>query len=232
MATGVRLDALVDQVRLEIGSSSSATHGLNARANVVQVLQRVQRTLHQEHTWPHLRVVRSVTLVDGTRYYNFPADTDANTVTNVHVKDGSEWLELRYGIELSDYSIEDSEAGAKSWPPLKWRDTGESTPQIEVWPIPDQAGSLRLEAQRPLAAFSADSDTCTLDGDILVLMAAGELLGRNKQEDAALKIDQAKKLIQTILGRAGGARRQPFILGGGGAYSRGRRLRPGIDYIR
>ena len=105
-------------------------------------------------------------------------------------------------IKLSEqFNTHDSDQNIKSWPIENYDSYYSSTSvqQIEVWPIPSQAGSsttgegtLRLEGIRKLSPLIALSDTADLDDQLIVLHAAGELLQRQKSADAQLKLAQAQ----------------------------------------
>lgn len=230
MPTGVQLTELISDLRHECGHSATVAHGVNSRDQLAYILKRTQRLLADEHDWPALVAYRNVSLLDGVRYYAYPSGLNFERIGDVWVKETTVWTRLCYGIGPEHLSEYDSDDGFKTWPPRRWQhdtDTG----QLEVWPVPDQAGTLRLRGQRALGAFVADSDTCTLDSTLIVLTAAAEILGRQKNEDAPLKLQMAQRLLVRLLARQRSDKTEPFVIGGDGDGHHTRPLRLGLDYI-
>jgi hypothetical protein len=102
--------------------------------------------------------------------------------------------------------------------------------QMEVWPVPAQAGFLRVIGRRALKPLVDDTDVSTLDGTLLVLFVAADILARQKSEDARVKLTAAQRYLRNLARRQTANKRTPFILGGG-MISTSRLPRPGLDYI-
>jgi hypothetical protein len=92
---------------------------------------------------------------------------------------------------------------------------------------------MRWQGNAPLNPLAVDSDTCLIDSTAIVLTAAAELLGAQKNEAAALKGNKAQAYIRRLIGRAGASKRDVYALGQGSAnqptYSE--RSTPWLDYI-
>ncbi|UUJ74522.1 tail tubular protein [Microcystis phage Mae-Yong1326-1] len=230
MSTPMSLTDMVRALRAESGRSLSTALGTAEFDSLVYTLQRAQQQLYDDNDWPFLLVDRDVALVQGTRFYNYPVDMNFNYVTDIYAQEGSSWFRLSYGIDPADHlSILNSDAGVVGYPPTNWKHNAD-TGQFEVWPIPAQPGTVRLRGQKSLGALATGSDMSTLDGYLVVLFAAAELLARQKAEDAAYKLDMARKRLRSIQARQGSNKlREPFIMGGG--VRPARRPRVGIDYI-
>ena len=67
-----------------------------------------------------------------------------------------------------------------------------SAERIEVWPVPSAEDTFWITGKRNLTAFTADSDTCDLDDQLLVMTAAAELLARSDKKDGEAKAAAAK----------------------------------------
>jgi len=154
---------------------------------------------------------------------------DFDSVNKVWVRHSSVWSPVVFGIGPDDYSLYNSEENFQSFPPLKW-DYAADTNLLEVWPVPDQTGTLRIEGRRALAPLVNDADVCTLDSDLIILFAAAEALAERKSPRAQVAQAKAQNLLRNILRRQRSNKTEPFILGGGGD-SRSPALRVGIDYI-
>lgn len=229
MPTGVQLTELISDLRHECGHSATVAHGVNSREQLAYVLRRTQRLLADQHDWPILDAYQNVTLANGVRYYAYPSSINFERTGDAWVKVATVWTKLDYGITPEHLSSYDSDDGFKAWPPQRWQHTPD-TGLIEVWPVPDQAGTLRLRGQKALGAFVSDSDTCTLDSTLIVLTAAAEILGRQKAEDATLKLQMAQQLLVRLLARQRSDKTKPFVIGGGSDGS-SRVPRLGLDYV-
>lgn len=229
----VALSDLVTDLRAELGHSTNAAQGVNYENSLKQTLRRVQQSLHADYDWPHLMLTdEKVPLTADVRYYTYPTGLTFDQVNKLYSPSGTQWRPMEYGIGPAQYSVWNSSNGKTSWPPQRWQNHARSTTndEFEVWPVPNQGNlELLVTGQLALGPLVDDADKCTLDSDILVLSAAGELLQRQNQEDAELKVSKAQVLIQRVLGQQRGDKRRPWIMGGG-AYPVSA-PRPYIDYI-
>jgi len=218
MARGTQLTALIDDLRAEVGHSLQASLGKATREVLRTVLQRVQRRLWEDYSWPFLKVRREISMAEGQRYYDLPDDITFERIELAEFKWGNRWDRVPYGIGSLEYNQWDSDQDVRSWPIHKY-DSYENN-QIEVWPIPSDnanattgSGKLRFHAIKDLSSFIADADTADLDDQLLVLYAAGEILSRQKQPDSQAKLAQANAHYQRLKARS--AKTDTFILGGG-----------------
>lgn len=108
------------------------------------------------------------------------------------------------------------------------------TVMIEVWPTPvsdDQ--TLRFNGIRALNPLAAESDTCDIESDLIVLYASGEILAGNGQKDAEVKLKLARARYDTIKGRSSKSNGNVFSLaGGGGRAPATRGNAPRVAYVR
>lgn len=217
---GQTLTELLSDLKAECGYSQNAAHGINNRDSLVQVLKRTQRRLWSDWDWMHMRVSRDMQLNAGQRYYNCPTDLPYERIDAAEVKFGGQWIPLCFGINERQYSIYDPRTDERSWPIRNWDiaedpadtvGTPDNRGMIEVWPMPsdtgtppsptsDLEGNIRLTGIRFLRPFNSDSDRCDLDGDLIVLFAAAEILMRDRKEDAQAKLQAANTLYMKLRG--------------------------------
>ena len=210
MARGTQLRTLLADLRAEVGHATSTNLGDATQEMMLTLLERVQRRLWSEWSWPFLQVRRDISLAIGQRYYDMPSDVSLERIERAEVKDGGYWHRLIWGISDSDYSAYDSDQDTRSWPPLRW-DSYEGN-QLEIWPMPSQGdGTLRLRGVKTLSALVALDDTADLDDQLIVLFAAAELLARQKSGDAQLKLAQANAHFQRLKARL--SKTDPVVLG-------------------
>jgi hypothetical protein len=186
MASGVTLSLLRDRLRSEIGASPNPAMGTNAHHAMNTLLERTQERLWYDFDWPNMMIDRDINLVDGQRYYAFPAQIAYDRIICTNVKYAASWRPVIPGLNLKDYNFMDSDDGIKQDPPLKWRHYEDN--MLEVWPIPASASVLRLSGIRKLKPLVMDTDVCEIDDKLIVLYAASEMLSHTKSADAPAKL--------------------------------------------
>ena len=213
MATNVQLRDLVRGVRAESGKSLNTALGVAERDALVYQIQSKEEWLYYEYDWPFLIDQAPVTLSPGVAVYSFPAAISYDFVNEVWCSpDNTEnFTPVNYGIGPVQYN--QSSVGDTSWPVCRW--SIKNTNQIEVWPVPSQAGFLRVVGRRALGPLVSDGDLCTLDGTLIVLYVAADVLARQKAEDAKLKLAAAQRHLRNLMRRQNSNKQNPIILGGG-----------------
>lgn len=240
MARKTPLSQLLQLYRAEIRASGNPAHSAGVREAQVLLLQRVQEYLWDSFDWAFLRVERFDELQAGQRYYDPPADLLIDRVEEVHVRYGTEWMQLCYGISEPHYALYDSYTDQRGWPVERWELYEDE--QIELWPIPssnssryddsssdDIEGRIRYTGIRSLNPLVADDDTADLDDRLIVLYAAAEQLAADGAADAQAKAQAAKKRFEHITGNMSKIKR--FSLFGVSGRSSPRRRRPPIPTV-
>jgi hypothetical protein len=232
VAVGVQLIDLVRGVRAETGKSLSVAQGVAEFDALVYQIQQKQEWLYYNYDWPFLLTHQDVALTPGTRFYAYPAQIAFDFINTVVTSETGQtaWSELLYGVGPAEFNqIGEGEQGT---PARKWQ-IGSATPgvptQMEVWPVPSAAAIMRVYGRAALKPLVAGPDISTLDGTLIILHVAADILARNKMEDAQLKLQQANTHMRNIARRQGNNKRQPFVLGG--SIRQPRALVPGLDYI-
>ena len=218
MARGTSLGQLIEDLRSEVGHSLQPSLGKSTRDVLINTLQRTQRRLWDDYSWPFLRVRRDITVNTGQRYYDLPADMVFERIEVVEYKNGHTWDKLGYGIGRHEYNQHDSDRNITSHPIEKY--AAYENNQIEFWPIPnkntnaaDGDGAIRIHGIKNLSAFVAEADLADLDDQLIVLYAAGEVLARQKQADAQNKLAQAQAHYARLKARL--SKTDSFVIGGG-----------------
>jgi len=216
MARGTTLNSLIEQLRAEAGYSLSVSLGAANRDVLVNLLQRTQRRLWEDFSWPFLRIKSDIAASSALRYYNLPSNIDVDRIERVEFKDGGYWTPLEYGIgphQLAEHDSDESETG---WPVRNWEIYSDT--QFEVWPVPntngtptDLNGYFRIVGTKNLSSLVDGADTADLDDHLLVLFAAAEILARNKGGDADVKFQQAQAHYARIKARI--SKSNTFVMG-------------------
>jgi len=218
MSRGTSLGQLITDLRSEVGHSLQASLGKSTRDVMLNILQRTQRRLWEDYSWPFLSIKRDINIAAGQQYYDVPNDMVFERIERMETKHGDVWGKLHFGITGEHYNNHDSDRGVRS-SPIRRYDAYEGN-QIELWPIPavnsdatTGAGSVRVYGIKNLSPFTSEAHTADLDDQLLVLYAAAEILERQKQGDSRNKMAQAQAHYARLKARS--AKTETFIIGGG-----------------
>jgi hypothetical protein len=233
------LGTLVTNLRMEAGHSSNPATGQNQRDQLVYILNRTQEELANDYEWPGLHVDRDIYLSVGTRYYAYPSDLPFDNITEAYLIWNTLYGELVYGIGPEQFALWNSNTGFQSWPVERWMHQSDMN-LFELWPIPSeappgtptcQAALVRFHGTREIPWMINDADTCTLPATLITLFAAGDLLARQKSDDAPLKLAKAKEALRRYRLRQSSNKAKPFVIGGANADGSNTNGRIGLDYI-
>jgi hypothetical protein len=188
MARGDTLQQLVSDLRDELRRANTPSAGPTDTASLRRTINHVYDLVYASFDWPHLlRYFDKITLNAGQRYYDPPAGLDYERLQQAVVWWNGLPEPLARGISFDDYATYDPAADERTSPALKWdvRFTG-STEQIEIWPLPDSgAQSIQFAGIQKIERLVDDNDICRLDGEIIVLYAAAELLPKDSSDKTA-----------------------------------------------
>jgi len=218
MARGTTLGQMLNDLRSETGHSLQVNLGKATRDVFINLLQRTQRRLWEDYSWPFLSVTRDIAVNAGQRYYSLPSDINFERVERLETKHGDVWGKMRFGITGEHYNQHDSDRGIRSSPVRRY-DAYEGN-QIEIWPIPAEnsnattlSGIIRIHGIKNLSPFVAEADTADLDDQLILLFASAEMAARQKQGDANNKLAQAQAHYNRLKARM--SKTETFVIGGG-----------------
>lgn len=208
---------------IEAGLSTQPGHSTGAIARFNQMINRVERSMLIENEWPSLHFEERVTVPADAQYVDLPVNITFTMIDSVHVAYGSEWYRVTHGIGARERTVYNETQ--RAIPISRYEVSANQPGRIEVWPIGGSVQTLMFEGTRTVGAMREETDVCALDADVIVLLVAAEVLGRENKADAELKLSKAVNLTNSILKRQG--QRKNINLAG----RKGPLLRPGIDYI-
>ena len=223
MALRNTLAEVTEFVRDEARLSTNSSRGTDHLTHIQQLIRRHHETLAQGFEWEHLKVKRNdaaarKVLSAGSRYYNWPASLDPERVTGAWVKFGGTWEPLGYGIGPQEYSVYDPDEDQRTDPVQKWAFHDHA--QFEVWPIPLTNGSagdngeVAFEGKKVISLLAATTDRLDVDGILVALYCAAEILAENGQKSAAeIKGAAAAARYRTLTGTMASQRRFTIGLG-------------------
>lgn len=223
MARGTSLANLRYMLNAEIGDNANPNQLRVQEYN--KLLSNKQKWLASEYDWPFLQHQWDATCPATTRYNSLPTTDIRGAVVEIDferpVLPFRFWTEtydsVEWGIGPNEYNYLNPDLGQYNDPIQRIQmvsDAGETLfpNQFEVWPVPVTAQTVRFIGQRALQEMVADEDTADLDDMLLVYFVAAEMLMRNKQPDAAEKMELAKARLARLL-RVYPSRDQVVILG-------------------
>ena len=214
MARGDTLGELVERLRAECRITTSVAQGQANENYLKQLIRRYYEQLYDDYDWPFARIQKSVarkTIAAGSRYYDFATTIDVERIERLYYLDGSQWRKMSRGINPFDYSVHDSDGNERADPILKWDIYTAS--QFEVWPLPASAGTVWVDGIKKKNALTANEDTCDLDGNMIVLFAAAEVLAATNQKDSQTKLQAAQGRRDQLRGKLAGSE-DDFVMGG------------------
>ena len=227
MRANIALSVIRTEVLIEAGFGTAAGSAAFSQERITQMINRTERLMYEMDDWGTLNFEETVTAAADTQNHTLPTDLLFGNIQFAHVEYGDQWLPLTHGISAEDRALYDSTQ--RSSPAQKWEVVGGVVPvaQFELWPIGAAAQDVLFSGQKTLGTMADENDTCTLDADIIVLRCAAEILGRDKKDDAALKLTMARGLTNAITKKLGSTKTETINQ----ANKPSNILRPGIDYI-
>jgi hypothetical protein len=223
----MQLREMLSALRSECGLSTNVAHGLNDRASLVYLLDRVQLDLWEDYDWPFLQIDRLVPLASGQQFYAYPADINFEGLNDVVALGNNQLYRLHYGIGPEQRIVLPNDQ--PSWPPARWRHDPD-TFQMEIWPVPDASAAgvvLNLHGTKSATRLVNDADEATLPWRIVVLTAAAELLAKQEDPSAQSKAARAAELIRRLKARTSSHKSGITPMGG----QPSRMPRVGLDFI-
>lgn len=221
------LKDMLEALRAEVRASLAPTHNIQGDETDYYLLRRTQEELYKAHDWPNLIVEERVTVTSGSRYVTDISLVDPEQINEIWTAYGSDWHPVHYGIEIAAYNSYDPESTETGFPILKYR-YDHINGGLEIWPKPSQDTTLLVRGQAQLEPLKDPDDKSTLDGTLIVLFAAADLLAHWSREDAALKLQKAGAHLRSIRRNLSSNKKRVTSLTGS---NRPMRLRPGLDYI-
>lgn len=166
-------------------------------------LQRGQAFLYRRHKPLQTERFYEWTMVQGERFYGILANEDScgkkvqyDRISSVWVEDlNGDWLRLTRGINPALFTSVTQEGLPAVY---------EIRQNIEVFPAPDAAYTLRVKGHFGLMRFTEDTDICTIDSELLFLWALANAKNHYGQPDAADIAAQAQTMLRDIIGGSHG----------------------------
>ena len=178
--------------RLGFGATGSA--GINAGL-LDSFLQNAQDQLYPQFDWRHRIKYDEKVTGSGQSLYDYAEDCDPIRITEVAIWDGACWVPMKEGITWGMRS-DDSQTI-----PCRY----ERFEQMEVWPVPDSAYTIRRYYVASPARFTQDNDRASIDDALILLHAIANAKLHYKQADGQGYGNQLNALMRQLKAKNRGA---------------------------
>lgn len=187
----MKLIELMDQAAIACGMADQMNDDGTKRVLSFH-LNNAQKFLYEKEDLARLQYTWTLNCVVGQQFYDYPTlshpiqegDTTETVVDRPNpdmfinvtlIRGTDQYLPLSQGIDPLLYNQPDVNQ--------PWR--FELRGQIELWPRPDLTYPIQIQAVAALRRLRDDDDRCTMDGDLMVLLAAGAIKGNIGLQDSA-----------------------------------------------
>ncbi|MEM0949536.1 MAG: hypothetical protein AAGK37_19210 [Pseudomonadota bacterium] len=230
------LSQMLTELRHEARLSANAAHGAHLTERYIALLRATQEEIYDEYDWPQLRGYETVTVPAGQRYTAYPADTVFEGILGVwaRVSASETWVPLDYGIAPEQMNVYDSDADERAEDTCRWQNYLSpgaevvNTNMFEIWPVPLTQVEIRFYRKAKLRDLnqvnSPETDYSTIDGRLIVLRAAAQLLAGKKSEDAPVVLSRANQRFSNIRRAQNSTSSKTVSLGWGTPKHRGVRV--------
>jgi len=185
------LGELRADLSLRLGFGAAGSSGVNS-ALIDSFLRGAQDQLYAQFDWRHLITYDEKVTGVGQTLYDWAEDCDPNRVTEVAVWDGSRWVPMKEGI---DWAMR-SDASTQSIPARYERFS-----QMEVWPEPDAAYTIRRYYVVAPSRFTQDNDRASIDDSLIFLHALTNAKLHYRQPDGSAYASQLNAMMLSLKGK-------------------------------
>jgi hypothetical protein len=190
------LGDLRSELRACLGFASSGAAAGPNQTLIDSHLRTAQNMIYNAHDWAHLRKYETLSLGSAQYLLDYPATANQDRVKALSVYRGGVWSKpLDKGISPQLYTYQDNPSWPQRWEPYE---------QIQIWPLSDQAYSIRCFFIRALSAFTSDSDRATVDDEDILLIAKWTTKAHYRQPDMPIYKEMGEALLNRLKARSWG----------------------------
>ena len=180
------LGELTRELLVGLGKGAQGSAAGVADAIVKQHLDDAQRILYLEFDWHTLIRYQDVPLGANQYRLDYPSFMDAERLIQMGVEVSGKWRPVDIGITMD---MLDTQHTSPSFP-VRY----ELYEQIELYPVSDQAYTMRIWGMKKLPRFTENGDRCVIDDTFVKLWALATLKAHYQHKDAQVVGNQVEKL--------------------------------------
>lgn len=175
-----------------MGASGGANQGL-----IDSFLRNGQAQLYRMADWKHLTAYQDVELGANQNQLDYPEDCARDKrVIRIETVYNGQWRKLIEGIETPHWNTMDTPSYPSRY---------ERFEQLLIYPKADAVYTIRYWFIKDLGRFTQNTDTCTLDDDMVFLHALANAKSHYRHPDAATYQGQLNTLLASIRGQSFGS---------------------------
>jgi hypothetical protein len=198
------LEALRTELLARLGMAAMGASGGANRTIIDSFLRNGQAQLYRMQDWKHLTDYFDKELGTSQNLLDYPTEgvmgaggcSRDKRILRLETEYGGQWRELREGIRTGDWNTMDT---------LSFPSRYERFAQMLIYPKADQAYTVRIWYIADLGAFAANSDTATLDDEMILLHALANAKSHYRHPDAPTYQGQLNTLLASLRGQSFGS---------------------------
>lgn len=199
---GQTLSTIRTLLKAKLREAQETNDAMDAEFNYALSIK--QQDFANAYDWEFMADKWDKSVSAGTRYLSFPTSNIRGITSTINFERpvqvntfrSNSFIPVCYGIGICEMNARNSDNSLTQDPIQRWSmDTniGDSSnpDELEVWPVPATAQTIRFTGQRKLRTFAADSDKADLDDLLLILTIAAEYLAYRNHKNASLVLKEA-----------------------------------------
>lgn len=184
------LGELRSDLSRRLGFGAQGSSGINS-ALLDTFLQNAQDQLFAAFEWRQLIKYDEKTTGVGQINYDWAEDCEPTHLREIAIYDGARWVPMEEGISW-DMRSQDTTST-----PTRY----ERYAQMEVWPVPDAAYTIRRYYVATPARFTQDNDRASIDDGLVFLHAVTNAKLHYKQNDGQAYANQLNAMLDKLKGK-------------------------------
>ena len=181
------LGELRSDLSRRLGFGAQGSSGINSSL-LDSFLQNAQEQLFAAFEWRNLITYDEKITGVGQTQYDWADDCDPTHIRQIAVYDGTRWVPMHEGITFDHRS--------NDIPSMPCR--YERYAQMEVWPEPDAAYTIRRYYVAMPARFTQDNDRASIDDGLVFLHALTNAKLHYRQEDGQAYANQLNSMLDKL----------------------------------
>ena len=181
------LGELRSDLSRRLGFGAQGSSGINSALHD-SFLQNAQDQLFAAFEWRNLIKYDEKTTGVGQTLYDWASDCDPTHIRQIAIYDGSRWVTMAEGI---DWPMRSND---QRFMPSRY----ERYNQMEVWPSPDAAYTIRRYYVATPARFTQDNDRASIDDGLVFLHALTNAKLHYRQEDGQAYANQLNAMLEKL----------------------------------
>lgn len=184
------LGELRSELSRRLGFGAQGSSGINSSL-LDSFLLNAQEQLYASFEWRNLiKYDEKITGV-GQTLYDWATDCDPTHLRDVAVYDGTRWIQMIEGISWDQRSYD------TQFQPSHY----ERFTQMEIWPAPNQAYTIRRYYVARPSRFTQDNDRASIDDGLVFLHALTNAKLHYKQSDGDAYANQLNAMLDKLKGK-------------------------------